>query len=74
MVPVRPRGLLLEDAHLPQLGGSPSNSAWTADVRPVYASGSRMERSALIADAVWVCTDPRLIPITEAIRASLISP
>jgi hypothetical protein len=45
-----------------------------AGVRPDYASASRMERSALIADAVWVFTDPRLMPMTEAICASLISP
>ena len=45
-----------------------------AGVRPDYASASRMERSALIADAVWVFTDPRLMPMTEAVCASLISP
>jgi hypothetical protein len=45
-----------------------------ADVRPDYASASRMERSALIADAVWVLTDLRLMPMTEAICASFISP
>jgi hypothetical protein len=38
------------------------------------ASASRMERSALIADAVWVFTDPRLMPMTEATCASLVSP
>jgi hypothetical protein len=45
-----------------------------AGVRPDYAPASRMGRSALIAHAVWVFTDPRLMPMTEAICASLISP
>jgi hypothetical protein len=45
-----------------------------ARVRPDYAATSRMARSALIADAVCVFTDPRLMPMTEAICASLISP
>jgi hypothetical protein len=33
-----------------------------------------MGRSALIADTVWDFTDPRLMPMAEAICASLKSP
>ncbi len=51
-------------------GGSQRQSYF----EPGDTSAPRMERSALIAAAVWVCTDPRLMPMTEATRASLISP
>jgi len=64
----------------PVAAGPPriGKSGFSGVARPTsgrdYASASRMERSALIADAVWVFTDPRLMPMTEAICTSLISP
>jgi hypothetical protein len=45
-----------------------------AHSRLSLAYASRIERSALIARAVWFFTAPRLIPMIEAICASVISP